>query len=330
MTKQNDVVGLGNALMDALIVLPDDAPLSDAGLNKGQMHMVNDLRWKEVYSTLKEYDVDLKTGGSCANTIATLGLLGAKVSYCSQVGDDKFGSIYSEQLRDACGQDALLVADSGSTGKCLSLISPDAERTMLTDLGVAVALPSVAHFEEDIRGAKLLYLTGYLMFGDMRTRMMEAIAVAEEAGVPIALDVADPSVISILREEMLEVIKDHVDIVFLNESESVALCGGSPADALTQLREWCKIVVVKLGAKGSMACRGNEIVQTGIVKVDAIDTTGAGDSYAAGFLYGWTQGWTLQQCVQLGSHVAAHAVSQLGAVVRDRTILHEAIDLALD
>ena len=84
MTKKNDVVGLGNALMDALIVLPNDAPLSDAGLNKGEMHMVNDTRWKEIYNQLKRHDVDLKTGGSCANTIATLGLLGAKVSYCSQ------------------------------------------------------------------------------------------------------------------------------------------------------------------------------------------------------------------------------------------------------
>ena len=166
------------------------------------------------------------------------------------------------------------------------------------------------------------------MFGDMRHRMMEAIEVAKDAGVPVALDVADPSVISILRDEMLEVIKSHVDIVFLNEAESVALCGGNPGDALTQLRQWCKIVVVKLGSKGSMACRGNEIVQTGIVKVDAVDTTGAGDAYAAGFLYGWTKGWTLQQCVQLGSRVAAQTVAQLGAVVRDKTILHEAIDLS--
>ena len=158
--------------------------------------------------------------------------------------------------------------------------------------------------------------------------MMEAIAIAEEASVPIALDVADPSVIDLMREDMLQIIKEHVDIVFLNEAESVALCGSSPGDALTQLREWCQIVVVKLGSKGSMACRGNEIVQTGIVKVNAIDTTGAGDSYAAGFLYGWTKGWSLQHCVQLGSHIAAHAVSQLGAVVRDRSVLHKAIDLA--
>ncbi len=325
MSEKRDVVGLGNGLMDALVLLPNDNFIDEQGLNKGQMHMVDDLRWQEVYTNLKGVEVDLQTGGSCANTIATLGLLGANVSYCSQVGDDKFGKSYSEKMNEACGRHSLIVSKDFATGKCLSLISPDAERTMVTDLGAAIQLPGVSHFEDEIRNSSLLYLTGYLMFGDMRGRMLEAIAIAKSAGVKVALDVADPSVIQALRDDMLSIIREHVDIIFLNESEAASLCGGTPEEAIEQLKSTCEIVVVKLGSKGSMAYANGEVVHTGVHPVKAIDTTGAGDSYAAGFLYGWAKQWDLQKCVELGSRVAAEAVAQLGAVVRNQQILDAAL-----
>jgi len=325
MSQKFDVVGLGNALMDALCILADDSLLSELSLNKGEMHMVDDARWKTVYAKLDESKISLQTGGSCANTIAALGLMGASVSYCSQVGDDDFGSTYSQQFIDACGSHDLLVAEGSATGKCLSLISQDAERTMLTDLGTAIELPSVSHFEESIAGAKVLYLTGYLMFGDMRNRMLEAIAIAKANNVQIALDVADPSVISILRDDMYAVIKDHVDIVFLNEAEAQALCGGTPESAIEELAKTCSVVVVKLGSKGSMARVGEEVAHADIFKVNAIDTTGAGDSYAAGFLYGYIREWPLAKTVKLASRVASQTVAQLGAVVRERDTLNDII-----
>ncbi len=326
MHPKYDVVGLGNALMDALYRLDDDTLLDTHSLNKGQMHMVDDARWQEVYQTLNADAVSLQTGGSCANTIATMGLMGSAVSYCSQVSTDAFGEEYAKQLTDACGGHDLSVQPGVATGKCLSLISRDAERTLLTDLGTAITLDNIHHFEDSIRNSKILYLTGYLMFGDMRQRMDEAIAIAKDAGILIGLDVADPSVVELLREPMLEIIKNDVDIVFLNEKEAQAMCGGEPEDAIAQLRSYCDIVVVKLGKRGSMACRGEEVVRADIVKVEAIDTTGAGDSYAAGFLYGLTQGWPLQQCAILGSAVASQAVAQLGAVVRNRALLRSIID----
>jgi sugar/nucleoside kinase (ribokinase family) len=325
MSQKYDVVGLGNALMDALYLLPDDKLLSDLSLNKGEMHMVDDEKWTTVYSVLDENKVSLQTGGSCANTIATLGLMGASVSYCSQVGDDAFGETYQAQFTDACGGHDLHLAKGTATGKCLSLISKDAERTMLTDLGTAVNLASVSHFQDAIANSKILYLTGYLMFGQMRERMLEAIAIAKEHNVQIALDVADPSVISILRDDMYEVIRDHVDIVFLNEKEAQALCGGTPESAIEELIKLCSVVVVKLGSKGSMARVGHEEARTDIFSVVAVDTTGAGDSYAAGFLYGYVRDWPLQKSVRLASRVAAQAVSQLGAVVRDRELLTDIV-----
>lgn len=321
MSKELDIVGLGNALMDALVVLPDDSLLQQQNLKKGEMHMAGNERWQEVYSALGDLDISLQTGGSCANTIAILGLLGAKTSYCSQVGNDEFGKLYTEQLIDALGQHAVIVSEQDATGKCLSLISQNAERTLVTDLGAAIQLPSIDHFAQDIRSSQLLYLTGYLMFGDMRKRMMSAIAIAKEAGVKVALDVADPGVIAAMKEDMYEVIRDHVDMVFLNQSEAQSLCGGTPESAIEELSQYCEIVVVKMGSKGSMVCRGNEKVFSDIVKVDAVDTTGAGDSYAAGFLYGWINDWSLQKSADLGSRIASAVVSQLGAVIRDRSRL---------
>ena len=282
---------------------------------------MDDAQWQSIYSDLGDLKADIKTGGSCANTITTLGLLGAAVSYCSQVGDDELGSSYATQLEEACGRHHLLVSDSVATGKCLSLVSTDAERTMMTDLGAAVQLGSVEHYNDATASSKILYLTGYLMFGSTRAHMLELIEAAKSAGVKIGFDVADPSVVSALKDDMFEVIRDHVDIVFLNKAEAAALCGGSPEDAIAQLRGMCEVVVVKLGGEGSMACRGSEEVKVGIYKVDAIDTTGAGDSYAAGFLFGLVNDWPLVQCAQLGSRVASEAVAQLGAVVRDTSVL---------
>lgn len=325
MSQKFDVVGLGNALMDALYLVSDDSLLSELSLNKGEMHMVDDAQWSSVYQRLEAQKVSLQTGGSCANTIATLGLMGASVSYCSQVGDDDFGTSYQEQFLDACGGHDLHLAPGTPTGKCLSLISTDAERTMLTDLGTAIALNSVEHFRASIAQAKVLYLTGYLMFGDMRNRMFEAIAIAKEHNVQIALDVADPSVIAALRDDMYAVIKEHVDIVFLNEKEAQALCGGTPESAIAELRAMCSVVVVKLGSKGSMAQVGEERARADIFRVEAIDTTGAGDSYAAGFLYGYVREWPLEKTVRLASRVASQAVAQLGAVVRDRALLADII-----
>ena len=325
--SQADIVGLGNALMDALYILDSDDFLVQETLNKGTMHSVSDLEWQSVYEKIDAAKVDLKTGGSAANTIATLGYLGASASYCGQVGDDEFGQSYAKQLQAACGQHGLHTVDGTPTGKCLALISPDGERTMLTDLGTAVNLETVQHVVGDIQSSKVLHLTGYLLLGPVtKARMQEAIAVANAAGVKVSLDVADPFVVALKRDEMLELIEQDVDIVFLNEEEAKSLFESTPHAAFNTLQSLVETVVVKLGKKGSMAARNGETACAGIYPANLIDTTGAGDSYAAGFLYGYVNGFSLEQSAQLAARVASACVSQLGAVVRDRQLLSHAIE----
>ena len=327
MSTKFSVAGLGNALMDALIVLPSDDILGQEGLNKGIMHPVDHEQWMSVYNKLDTSNVELQTGGSCANTIAALGLLGANVSYCGHVGNDEFGQTYTSQFLEACGQHNVVFGE-GHTGKCLSLVSQDAERTMLTDLGTSVQLPGLGDFVDTIKNSDVFYSTGYLLLGDpMLSRLKEAAAIAKEAGVTIALDVADPFVVKAVTEEMKNFIAEYCDMVFLNEEEAKAITGSEDAtDAIDALKSMCDTIVVKLGKKGAVVYSKGQRAETGVFPVTAVDTTGAGDSFAAGFLYGWTHGYSLQRSVKLASRIAAETIVQVGAVVRTPNRLRELLD----
>jgi hypothetical protein len=321
------VAGLGNALMDALIVMDSDDFLGTENLNKGIMHPVDHERWMGVYSKLDSSKVVLQTGGSCANTIAAMGLMGAKVSYCGHLGNDEFGSTYASQFVDACGEHSLILGE-GHTGKCLSLVSQDAERTMLTDLGTSVMLPSIEHFKKVIAESQVLYSTGYLLLGDpMKSRLIEAAEFAKAQGVLIALDVADPFVVKAVTADMKDFIDKYCDLVFLNEEEAKAITGSDEAtDAIEELKGMCDTIVVKLGKKGAVVYSKGEIAKTGVKLVKPIDTTGAGDSFAAGFLFGFTHGYSLEKSVQLATHIAAETIIQVGAVVRTPNRLREIVE----
>lgn len=312
--------GLGNAIMDALVRIDDDSILHEFGLTRGQMHPVDHDRWEAVHQRVAELGVEVHSGGSCANTMQTMGLLGADVLYCGQIGDDAQGAAYSKAMTANVGKHHLVVHPSLKTGKCLSLISAkDGERTMLTDLGAAVHLPSIGEFAGHIRESRLLHLTGYLFLGGpVRESAFEAVQVAVRAGVPISLDVADPFVARTIKDDMLALFRDHVDIAFLNREEAELVTGRSPEEALVELSEYVDTVIVKLGAQGSLVRRNGETTRIPVYPTTVADTTGAGDSYAGAFLYGWLQGWTPEQCGNLGSRVAALTVGQVGAVVRDQ------------
>ena len=331
MNRRFHVAGLGNALVDALVRIDDDAILQDMALTRGQMHPVDHERWHEAFSRLQHFGVEIHSGGSCANTVATLGLLGLETSYCGQVGDDQLGHLYASRMQEACGGHALVFSKERSTGKCLSIISSsDAERTMLTDLGAAVNLPGLGRFEGHIRDAGLFHTTGYLLLGEpMASRALEAIAIANQEQIPVSLDVADPFVVHTVRDLMWHVIREFADIVFLNAEEARALTGRSPEEAIHEIGESCHTVVLKLGGRGSLIKHGDELFPVQVHPVQAVDTTGAGDAYAAGFLYGRVMGWSPARSGDLGSRVASLAVAQTGAVVRDRALLAQAVQAAL-
>jgi len=323
-----DVAGLGNALVDALVVVEDDALLEELGLTRGTMHPVDDARWQEVYERVRHLGVTLDSGGSCANTLATVGHLGGRALYCGQVGDDAMGRLYAERIEQACGGHALRVSSVAPTGKCLSIISGrDAERTMLTDLGAAVHLSELGDFAGALQQARFAHFTGYtLLDGPTRPVALEAMRTAGRAGAILSLDTADPFVVYTIRDLLWEVIEQHVDVLFVNAEEARGLTDEEPERAILRLAErHVGIVVVKLGARGSLVHHEGVVHHVDAWRVRAIDTTGAGDTYAGAFLYGLSRGWDVERCGQLASRVAALTVSQIGAVVKDRAALAEAL-----
>ncbi len=326
-----EAVGLGNAIMDALVRV-DDSVIAELGLQRGQMHPVDHRAWHAAYQRVHELGVEVYSGGSCANTIQTLGLVGAKVLYCGQVGEDAFGELYAQSMLDACGAHALKTTRDHVTGKCLALISArDAERTMLTDLGAAVHLPKIGEFADQIRKARLLHLEGYLFLGGAgREAAFEAAKVAKEAGVAISFDVADPFVAHTITEDIRGLLRDYVDVCFLNREEAEVVTGKPAHEAVEILGAWCSTAVVKLGGEGSLVRQDGVTHRVQAFPVQVADTTGAGDAYAGGFLYGWLNGWPPERAGELGSRVAALTVSQVGAVCRDRSGLAAARSMVID
>lgn len=323
-----ELAGLGNALMDALVVVDDDAILDELNLVRGTMHPVDHDRWQQVYERIREHRVTFDAGGSCANTIATAGRLGARAIYSGQVGDDQMGHQYAAYMERACGQHALHFTRERATGKCLSIISAkDAERTMLTDLGAAVCLPGLGDFANDLADTRYAHFTGYtLLPGPMQAVALEAMAHAKAAGAIVSLDVADPFVIGLIRDVMWQTLRDHVDIVFLNAEEAHGLSGRPAEEAAHDIAERAGVAttVVKLGGRGSIILDRGELHTIDIRRVKAVDTTGAGDAYAGGFLYGMVKGWSVARAGNLASHVAALTVSQIGATVKDKDLLAKA------
>jgi len=320
-----DIAGLGNALIDALVVVDDDALVADLGLNRGTMHLVDHERWQQVYERIRLNKVTFDSGGSCANAIATAGWLGATATYTGHVGDDQMGRMYAERLTEACGKHHLRVAASGPTGKCLSIVSSrDAERTMLTDLGAAVSLPDLGEYADVLKNTGIAHFTGYtLLDGPMRDLTIEAMDLAHAAGATVSLDVADPFVVSSTRDLLWTLFEKYVDVAFLNAEAAAVLAEAPPASALSMVAERADVgtVVVKLGARGSLVRQDNAVHAIDVFPVTAVDTTGAGDAYAGAFLYGLSQGFAPATCGRLASAVAAQTVSQIGAVVKDRALL---------
>jgi sugar/nucleoside kinase (ribokinase family) len=228
-------------------------------------------------------------------------------------------------MADACGRHALRVAEGASTGKCLSIVSEaDAERTMVTDLGASIGLSDLGDFGQVLDSVRIAHFTGYtLLGGPMVPIVLDAMRSARDSGALVSLDVADPFVVQAIRDRLWEVIDDFADIVFLNADEARALTDAEPEEAVSIVADRANVrtVVVKLGAQGSIVSHEGKIHRVEAKMVRAIDTTGAGDAYAGGFLYGYLRSWDATRCGDLASAVAAETVSQLGAVVNDRARL---------
>ncbi|MBT3222032.1 MAG: adenosine kinase, partial [Proteobacteria bacterium] len=274
----------------------------------------------------------LDSGGSCANAIATLGRLGAQAIYCGHVGDDEMGHLYAGLMTEACGSHALRFTSQAPTGKCLSIISAkDAERTMVTDLGAAIRLPELGDFGQIIDKSRVVHFTGYTLLDDpMRQVVLEAMERASQMGAKISIDAADPFVILLIKDLLWDLLERYADIFFLNAEEAQKLTDEPEEKAIFTIAERAGVdtVVVKLGAKGSLILHQGQLHRIAVHPVKAVDTTGAGDTYAGGYLYGVISGWDVPRSGRLASIVAAMTVGQIGAVVKNDDMLKEAISMA--
>ena len=312
MQKTNDVIGMGNILMDFLVEV-DDKHLIEFNLKKGEMHLVEHEKAQALLHKLKQYElkIEMVPGGSVANTLRGIGILGGNAILCGKIGNDIHGEMYVEELKKH-KVISRLSKHFAITGHALSFITPDSQRTFSVHLGAAINISSEDILEEDIATSKILHLEGYQLEGKTRETVLYAMEIARRNNTLISLDLSDPGVIRRNKSFLQKVVLDYVDILFVNEDEAFEFTGAHNESAARMLGEQVKIVIVKLGKKGSLICSEGKITSIAPFTAKAIDTTGAGDTFAAGFLYGYCQGWSLEKAGKLGSLFASKVVEQKG------------------
>lgn len=310
------MVTLGHAIVDVLAP-SDDALVAGFGLVKGTMTLIDETRAATIYASLGP--ATEASGGSAANTAACLASLGGSVRFIGKVRDDDLGRVFIHDIRAAGVEYAVAPAGrSGAgpgTGRCLIMITPDAEKTMCTDLGIGAQLSPYDVDAAAIRAARVLYLEGYLIGGGFTDAAAErALTAAGEAGVQVALSLSDPAWVGLRRKE-LDAVLDRVDLLFANEQEACGMTDEGDAEAAaTALARRCGTVAVTRGARGSVVATASGLVAAPAAAVSrVVDTTGAGDSYAAGFLYGVVGNREPADCARLGALAAAEIVSHVGA-----------------
>lgn len=308
-----NVYGVGNSLVDIQVQVAD-RHLLDLGFTKGVMTLVDEATQARVLTSLDGVSIHRCAGGSAANTIIGVADFGGTAAYAGKVGTDELGRFLLEDMRKL-GVAVEVPPAAGQTGTSVILITEDAQRTMLTHLGLSATLGPDDISAPEIARADYVYVEGYLFAGDStKAAALKAIRLAKEQGVKVAFTISDPFLVSMHRELFWELIAGPVDLLFCNLEEARSLTGLSdPVDCAQKIHHHAADVALTLGADGSLLMQGGQVLPIEGVPVRAVDTTGAGDMYAAGILYGITNGRTWKQAGHLASHAAARIVSQLGA-----------------
>lgn len=313
MPTSYDVFGVGNSLVDIQARI-DDSVLESLKFAKGIMTLVDEDTQSRVLQSIQGAKISRCAGGSAANTIAGLVDFGGKAAYAGKTGVDELGEFWLKDMRNL-GVTIEVPRTEGQTGACVVLITADAQRTMLTHLGLSATLGPDDIYESEIRKAKYVYIEGYLFAGDStKAAAMKAIELAKKNGVKVAFTVSDPFLIQLHRDLFWDLIQGPIDLLFCNLDEARSLTGLTDAvDCAQKIHNHTTDVALTLGADGSLLMQGGKTIPIEGVLAKAIDTTGAGDMYAAGILYGITNGLTWRQAGHLASHAAARVVAQMGA-----------------
>lgn len=307
------ILGIGNALTDILAILPDDGLLRKYHLPNGSMQHVDEETGNKIWQTLKPMGVQYVPGGSAANTIAGTAIFGMPSGFIGKVGDDELGSLFKTGQENNGIKPTLLKGSLASGRAMVFITAPNAERTFAVYLGSAIELAPEDLEPEFFEGYDYFHIEGYLVQNQGLVR--RAVELAKQAGSIISIDMASYNVVESNDAFLHDIIENYVDIVFANETEAKSFTKKEPREALKEIARMCKIAVVKLGPHGSMVQSGDEYYKIEAWPADTIDATGAGDIYAAGFLYAHSQGMPIKICGEVGSIISAKVVEVIGPKV---------------
>ncbi len=313
-----DVYGLGNALVDMEYTI-DDGFLAAHGIPKGHMNLVDEPAMDRLVDGLDGHEPARMSGGSAANTLIAVQGFGARTFYSCKVAEDDTGAHFLADL-NAAGvvTNRNAASPAGKSGRCVVLITPDAERSMNTFLGISSELTPGELDEEALSRSRYFYVEGYMSSArGSREAAVTGREMAESAGVKTAVSLSDPSMVEFFRDALAEILGNGVDHLFCNEEEALAWAGTDRLDlAVTELKDIGRNLNITLGARGSLAVTPDGQALVPGYPVKAVDTTGAGDMYAGGCLYGWTRGMGSREAAALGNYAAATLVQAYGARLR--------------
>jgi sugar/nucleoside kinase (ribokinase family) len=308
------ILGIGNALLDVLLRLESDETLVKMGMKKGAMDLVQEEQMIAIHQEQTGLIREEAPGGSVCNTIRALACLGAETGYIGKVGSDEAGAFYEQAVRKA-GVKPYFVHTEGISGCSTVLISPDGERTMATFLGPAATLSATEIMNETLHGYDCVYIEGYLISNE--ALFLPVLQRVHNLGLKVALDLSNFNIVNGFKDLLQEVIPRYVQILFSNESEAEAYTGLSAHDAVRKISEQVEVSVVTIGKKGALVGSHNRVVAVQASGGNPVDTTGAGDNFAAGFLYGQSVKASLEQSARIGSLLAGHVIEVVGPQIPD-------------
>lgn len=308
------ILGMGNALVDVLARIEKDDILNELELPKGSMQLIDWDKLQQLNVVLENLQKHLASGGSASNTITAISKLGVTSGFLGKVGSDSYAEHFKKDL-NKYGVTSHLIEDGEASGVATTFISPDGERTFGTYLGAAATLDAKEVTDDIFEGYSYFYIEGYLV--QSLDLIRKAISTAKSKGLKVVLDLASYNVVDANKDFLLEIIPEYVDIVFANDEEAKSLLGLDAEKAVDKLAEITEIAIVKTGENGSLIKRGNESVSVPALKVNCVDTTGAGDLYAAGFLYGLGKKNDLKVAGEIGTLLAGNVIQVIGPKMSD-------------
>ena len=313
--RKYDIYGIGAALVDTEVEVSDGF-LTKAGIDKGVMTLVDEARQTELLGALSAETGSMlrKCGGSVCNSVVAASSLGAQAFFSGKVADDTDGQLYIDDLKEAGVDFHSAGQEPGITGKCLVMVTDDAERTMNTFLGASEGLSAREIDKAALVNSEWFYVEGYLVTDEARTAATKAaVELAKASGVKVAISLSDPFVVSVFGDALRQVIGDGVDLIFCNKDEAMAFTGTETLDAASEaLKQYTKTFAITDGAKGAVTFDGSFLGQSEGVKAEAIDTNGAGDMFAGAFLYAITSDKSYAWAASLANDCAARVVAQFG------------------